>query len=77
MPKIATNQVPVPRFVNKTNPKSNRPWWPSGLICHVSNSSRHRWVTLPWSAAQGEIVAAQPVAVAKGKDTRKNGKMTE
>ena len=55
----------------------NRPWWPSGLICHVSNSSRHRWVNLPWSAAQGEIVAAQAVAVAKGEDTHKKGKMTE
>ena len=26
----------------------NRPWWPSGLVCHVLNSSRDRRVDLGW-----------------------------
>ena len=34
-------------FLAKFIEKNKRPWWPSGLIHHVSNSSGSRWVDDP------------------------------
>ena len=33
-----------PLLISPIRPIYNPPWWPSGLIPHVSNSSRYRWV---------------------------------
>ena len=37
------------------NYKCNRPWWPSGLIGHVSNLSRDRWLGPKFESWSGHI----------------------
>ena len=56
-------------YVNKTG-FMNLPWWLSGLICHVSNSSRDRRVDPGLNSARGIFIygtVMDPLCIIKRK----------